>query len=426
MAAPDKTAHIDEAEDYVNSVMSSQGATLIETVTETTSSSNRKRQLSSESDRGTTKKSKCDDIVEIIDERDIAPVPKPRSGKVIMHAAEIHTSADVSVHAVLKKMSADMAMMFQSLTERMDALETNLERRLTSKIANIIDKRVNVEMKQVKKHVDERLDTIRADITTDIETLTTRLDTMQQSASAANGTEDTNRLKLQIVIRNLMAHDNENITSKVEALIRDGLRLRDVMISSAERKPSDNRGHAGVVIVTFATFSDKQNVMAVKAQLKHSSQYKRVFIHHDQTREERLMVSNLRVIVDAVRNNKSDISVVGSRVVTSERRDRGDRDGRGDRVDRGNRSDHMDRGDRENRGDRDNRGGRGNRMARGEHERHMADRPQWPNNPSDRSTRGMRDNGDSTGSRRNYRQQQESAVRRDNSATHSAQNHSRR
>ncbi len=132
---------IEEAEAYVNSVMSSQSITPVTCteVTETNTCSNsnnsRKRQLSTEATSSTHKMSKCEDdsIVNAddvtvsssrVDSSGNTPIPKPRSGKVMMATAEIHTSADTSVHAILQKMSADMAMMFQSLTERMDQLES--------------------------------------------------------------------------------------------------------------------------------------------------------------------------------------------------------------------------------------------------------------------------------------------------------------
>ena len=79
----------------------------------------------------------------------------------------------------------------------------------------------------------------------------------------------------------------------------------------------------GVVIATFRSSEDKEKVMKAKNRLR-SSTYKHVFIHNDLPKEERMMNSNLRAIVDAVNHGNSKLSVRGGRVVKNTEHSDGD------------------------------------------------------------------------------------------------------
>jgi len=58
-------------------------------------------------------------------------------------------------------MSADMHMHFPSLSERVDQLESSLEQRIANKVSQLLDKRVNLEMKRIYKDVDTKTDAFR-------------------------------------------------------------------------------------------------------------------------------------------------------------------------------------------------------------------------------------------------------------------------
>ena len=45
---------------------------------------------------------------------------------------------------------------------------------------------------------------------------------------------------------------------------------------------------------------DKRKVMTDKSSLKDSRQYKDIHINHDQSREQRLMTSNFKAVLDAI------------------------------------------------------------------------------------------------------------------------------
>ena len=129
-------------------------------------------------------------------------------------------------------------------------------------------------------------------------------------------------------IRNLPQSRSENIDSKVNGLIRDGLKLGNIKVGSAERKaPHEGSDKPGVVVATLKTTEDKKSVMMAKNKLKNNRQYSTVYINHDQTKNERLLADNFRAILSAVKNGDTNLSLRGARVVRNgSSTHRGDRD----------------------------------------------------------------------------------------------------
>ena len=50
--------------------------------------------------------------------------------------------------------------------------------------------------------------------------------------------------------------------------------------------------------------------------MKNSTQHKKVFIHNDQKREERLLASNFRLLLNAYKRRDKNISLRGDRIIT--------------------------------------------------------------------------------------------------------------
>ena len=58
---------------------------------------------------------------------------------------------------------------------------------------------------------------------------------------------------------------NENVKDEVNGLLRDGLKLRDVAVESAERKTNNgNESKHGVIVAKFKSKDDKHRVMKNK------------------------------------------------------------------------------------------------------------------------------------------------------------------
>ena len=208
-----------------------------------------------------------------------------------------------------------MHMLFTSLSERIDKLESGLEQRISTKVAQLLDKRVNVELGRIKKDVDSKLntfrDTLREEVADDLQEINDKL-----SSIATPVTNNTPDISLNVVIRNLPESTNENVNEKVNLLIANGLKINSVSVASTERKQSNINGRAGVVIAKFKTSADKSKVMSSKASLKNNRQFPDVFIHNDQSRDDRLMSSNFKTMIDAI-NRGDKLSLHGSRVVNN-------------------------------------------------------------------------------------------------------------
>ena len=94
------------------------------------------------------------------------------------------------------------------------------------------------------------------------------------------------QLALNIAVRNVGEKPRENVKNEVNKIIKDGKGIFDVEVSSAERRVSaENK--PGVIIATFKSIEDKKKVMEKKKNLKTKQNFSNIFIHHDQSRDQR-------------------------------------------------------------------------------------------------------------------------------------------
>lgn len=210
----------------------------------------------------------------------------------------------------LDLLSYEIKMVNSSLTERIDVLEKDLERKLTEKMSQSIDKRVNSEMKRVHKTIDERIDSLKADINNELDSMSGRLN----SISDVIQSEGSNNRSMNLVFRKVPETVNENIEEKINMIIKDHMKVNDVKVSSANRVLNSNTESRtpGVVIATFGSEAQRSKILKSKKNLNNSI-YKEVFVHEDQSKEERIAVSNLKTLVNAV-NRGERISIRGNRV----------------------------------------------------------------------------------------------------------------
>ena len=116
--------------------------------------------------------------------------------------------------------------------------------------------------------------------------------------------------------RKLPQSVNEDTAEKVNRLIKDQLHIHDVEVASAYRVESgSDRNKPEVVIAKFHSVPGRQKVLKTKKKFKKSSM-KNVFIHPDQSKEERLISSSMQALVDAINKGDRKLIVRGSRVNT--------------------------------------------------------------------------------------------------------------
>lgn len=247
---------------------------------------------------------------------------KPDS-EVIVTDAEVHVDGDIShldTRELLMKVYSQMQNNFSVLGKRIDSIEANLEKKLTDKMTKVIDKRISSESVKLKKDMENKVHDIRKEFEADLDEISEKVANLSSQRNN-DGIRETlsshsDELKLNIVVRKLPETMNENLDNKVNSLIKDGLKLRDIEVRSTERKQSHSANIPGVVVAKLRNIEDKKKIMTAKAILRHDRRYKDIFIHNDQTKEERLMSANLRSLVNAYRSGDSNIQIKGSRIVS--------------------------------------------------------------------------------------------------------------
>lgn len=94
------------------------------------------------------------------------------------------------------------------------------------------------------------------------------------------------------------------------------MKLGNITVETAESKVTrESINKPGVVVATLKSVEDKEKVMTAKNKLKNSRQFSRVYINHDQSRDERLFADNFRAILSAVKKGNTNLTLRGARVI---------------------------------------------------------------------------------------------------------------
>ncbi|CAC5379518.1 unnamed protein product [Mytilus coruscus] len=164
----------------------------------------------------------------------------------------------------------------------------NLEKTIPNTIATLIDSKISSEMQKVKQQFQKELKTV-----------SDKVENREKSyANVAKQQPNTDEAIL-IIVRNLPESNGENVLNKVNALIKDGLHLKDVKAVSADH----------------------------------------IFIENDLSKSQRILNNNLRNIVNAIGENRLEIK--GGRVRTRESRFRDNRIDSNPRRSENQKRDHL-------------------------------------------------------------------------------------
>ncbi|KAH3877350.1 hypothetical protein DPMN_001213 [Dreissena polymorpha] len=215
------------AQEYVDAIMSSQVITKVNTPC----TASRKRSLSDSSQvelEGSTKK-RCGNSRNLPFAVRRSLYNESDSGIVITNA-DVHVDSNPTVEQLVLKLSSDMHLLYSNLSERMDKMESNLEQKITTKISQLLDKRIGSELIEIRSE-------IKADLKSDLDEMSVRMD------SPAEACKTEENIDLNVVIRNLPESQGENIENKVSALFLKGLKLPNVHFSSVTRKQSADNGN---------------------------------------------------------------------------------------------------------------------------------------------------------------------------------------
>lgn len=105
------------------------------------------------------------------------------------------------------------------------------------------------------------------------------------------------------MIRKLPETVNEELHTKLNAIIEDHLKINDIGVKSVKRIPNTQADSAvpGVVVATLDSEANRDRILKAKYKLNNTV-YKDVYLYPDQTKEELLTAGNMRVLVNAEKN----------------------------------------------------------------------------------------------------------------------------
>jgi hypothetical protein len=191
-------------------------------------------------------------------------------------------------------------------------------KKLTAKLNTVITERVKGEVNKVKEEVQTEIDNLKENFK--------RLDkTYAEIVSKEKTTEnfDSNRSKaLNIIIKHIPSDPREIsndtvLKAKIETLVKDGLKLKDINIKNVTRSTrsqnthTEKAGKPGIVFVELDNLDHKRQILKSKRSLKDSSKYKNVYIENYIPREKRMINFNNRALLKAMGRDKDYKTIAG-------------------------------------------------------------------------------------------------------------------
>ncbi|KAH3806135.1 hypothetical protein DPMN_134450 [Dreissena polymorpha] len=180
-------------------------------------------------------------------------------------------------------------MQFAGLNERMDLLENGLEQEISSKVAQLLDKRVLTEISKIRKEVEVIIDNVKRDIHAEVAAEIENINDQLKEVSTNCGSAKMINFDDNFVIRNIPESTSEGTVNKINALNKDGLKVTGVVCEKAERKKNRDSTKPGVAIARFKSHGDKRKIMQQKSTLDINQQYRDLFIYRDVSLSERRM-----------------------------------------------------------------------------------------------------------------------------------------
>ncbi|CAC5379160.1 unnamed protein product [Mytilus coruscus] len=185
-----------------------------------------------------------------------------------MNKSSNNTSDINDLNALMSSLSESVNLFYNQLSIRIDRLENNI----TQKIEKIIDRKIETaickersnikkDMNKMEKKMESNISKCRTDLKQDVQSVKKGLSDFKKTyAEAARQTpmlmsrEDHQN---NVIIRNLTESKNENLLNKLDGLLKDGLKLKEISVKSPDRKKSSNDSRPGVIIVSFESSEEK-------------------------------------------------------------------------------------------------------------------------------------------------------------------------
>ena len=181
---------------------------------------------------------------------------------------------------MISDLSANVMSVATRLEKRISDIEGNIEKRLTVKFNTVISDRIQNEVGKFKEECNDEIQNIKM-----------KVDKIEKSyadvvASTPKECAQKDQINLNFIVKNLAYDKREDnnkkvLHSKVESLMKDGLKVSNVIIKEVNRKSSHQENKPGIVIVTVENIDQKKSVLKAKSSLKKASKFEKVFIEND-------------------------------------------------------------------------------------------------------------------------------------------------
>ena len=101
---------------------------------------------------------------------------------------------------------------------------------------------MNAESTKLRKVIDDQVGDLRKEFESDLDDISEKIAHLTSVVNKKNAVQanDDDTRKMNIVLRKLPESTNKDLNNKVNSLIKDGLKIRDINVRSTERKQSFN------------------------------------------------------------------------------------------------------------------------------------------------------------------------------------------
>ena len=141
-----------------------------------------------------------------------------------------------SMKEMFQSIRNEITSMRDMFTERMDSMEKSLSTKITDELKVLLTDKIH-------EIVTEKMVSFNEEWSEKIDSLENKVKNLHS--------QQIEDLSLNIAIRQLPETPNEQILDKVNGLLRDKLKLKDVMVETAVRRKSFNDKFPGIIIARY-------------------------------------------------------------------------------------------------------------------------------------------------------------------------------
>jgi gas vesicle protein len=210
---------------------------------------------------------------------------------------------DMKVADIMLAFKDELNTVAKRMEDKLDNIEDRISNRIVTQVSQDIAKQIK---DNVEKVVREKVGSMKAEIMKDINDLKKNIEDVQQQARQSDDRH------LNFVVYNYEESSHEDVEKKVNALVREGLKL-NVKVGSCKGLKSRREHTPGMIIVTCKNDKDKEAIMKAKPNLRDSRNFGNIRISHDKSPEARAMNSNLKVILQEIGEDRYELR--GNRLI---------------------------------------------------------------------------------------------------------------